>query len=435
MSLSTQPVKGARDFYPDDMRKQTYIYDVWRKSCQSFGYEEYDAPVLEHTDIYLEKGNQEIIEEQTYTFTDRGGRSLTLRTEMTPTVSRMVAGKQQELGYPLRLFSIPQCWRYERMQRGRGREFYQLNADIFGDNGLMGDQEIIELADDIMKRFGAERSMYSVRINSRKLVNELFELLKLDGTQADSMRRLVDGYHKMDKAEFTAKAEALLAPAQRDAGAYDTLQGFLTSKNASDMPAELKDSANLHNLHALLSSLHAAGISNAVFDPTIIRGFDYYTDIAFEVVDTSPENNRSMFGGGRYEGLVSMFGGDNITAVGFGMGDITLHNFLVGHNLWPALKPATELYAVIVGETDEDVLKPIRELRQMGVNVALDTSGRKLDKQIKTAEKHGLSHVLFIGQKELDENLFTVKNLKNGSEETHSLERIVSIIQDERDGG
>src|SRR5688572_28524802 len=161
MALPTQPYKGARDFYPEEMRLEKYIFAKWREVCERFGYEEYDAPILEPTELYLSKGNEEIIKEQTYSFTDRGGRNVTLRTEMTPTVSRMVAARRQELAYTLRTYSIPQCWRYERMQRGRGREFYQLNVDLFGISGLSADQEMIQVSDAIMQSFGAKRSMYS----------------------------------------------------------------------------------------------------------------------------------------------------------------------------------------------------------------------------------------------------------------------------------
>ena len=174
MTLSTQPYKGARDFYPEDKRLQKYMFAKMREVAERFGYEEYDAPILEPTDLYLSKGNQEIIDEQTYTFTDRGGRSVTIRTEMTPTVSRMVAGRRQELPYPIRWYSIPNLWRYERTQRGRLREFWQPNFDIFGMEGVEADHEIVLLADQLMKSFGARTDMYVIQLSSRKLVDELF---------------------------------------------------------------------------------------------------------------------------------------------------------------------------------------------------------------------------------------------------------------------
>lgn len=430
MSLSTQPIKGARDFYPEQMRLRNYIFGKWREVCERYGYEEYDAPVLEPTDLYLSKGNEEIIAEQTYTFTDRGNRSLTLRTEMTPSVSRMVAGKRQELPYPLRWYSIPQCWRYERMQRGRGREFYQLNVDMFGDPDFAADQEVIEIANAIMQSFGAKPNMYTIKLNSRKLMDYLLvEVIELDETQAQTMRRLIDSRSKVTPAEFTAKLDAIFAPAQREAGKAVELMAFLDAKNLDDLAPSLQAQPSVDDLRQLLSNLHVAGITNASFDPSLIRGFDYYTDIAFEVNDVNPDNNRSMFGGGRYDGLVELFGAAPLSAVGFGMGDITLMNFLETNKLLPKFKPATELYVCGLGE---GVQKVVTELREMGLNVAFDSTGRKLDKQIKTAEKLGIRYVLFVGEKEIADEQYALKDLVTGEQESHSLQRIVTTVKDFR---
>src|SRR5439155_12089601 len=166
MSLSTQPYKGARDFYPEDKRYQKYLFSVMRTTVEKFGYEEYDAPMLESLELYAAKTGDEIVNEQTYSFTDRGDRQVVIRPEMTPSVSRMVAARRQELAYPLRWYSIPQCWRYERTQRSRGREFYQLNVDLFGIDGISADLEMIQMADAIMKAFKAKPDMYQIRINS-----------------------------------------------------------------------------------------------------------------------------------------------------------------------------------------------------------------------------------------------------------------------------
>src|SRR5258708_10971795 len=191
MALSTQPYKGARDFYPEDKRVQNFMFRKISDTCERFGYEEYNAPILEPTELYLSKGNQEIIDEQTYTFQDRGGRSVTIRTEMTPTVSRLVAGRRQELPYPIRWYSIANFWRYERAQKGRLREFWQLNADIFGVEGVSADQETIALAAAIMKNLGAKSNMFTIRLNSRKFINFLMrEYLGLDEVQIASMIRL-----------------------------------------------------------------------------------------------------------------------------------------------------------------------------------------------------------------------------------------------------
>lgn len=433
MALPTQPIKGARDFYPEELRLQKYIFAKWREVCERFGYEEYDAPLLEPTELYLSKGNEEIIKEQTYTFTDRGGRSLTLRTEMTPTVSRLVAARRQELAYPLRLYSIPQCWRYERMQRGRGREFYQLNADIFGVDGLAADLEIMQLADAIMQSFGAKRTMYTIKVNSRKLVDAVLgEVLGLDTVQRQSLVRLVDRMHKMPRAEFEAQVDALFTPSQRDAGGSAQLFAFLESGSLEQLPDGIRTQPSVVSLQALLESLREAGITNAVFDPTLMRGFDYYTDIVFEVFDTDPENNRSMFGGGRYDGLVGMFGAEPIATVGFGMGDITLTNFLESHELLPKLRTETDVYVVLIGDVADKAARVIRQMREDGVNVAVDLSGRSPDKQIKAAAKKGITYALFIGEKELAEEQFELKNLNTGASERHGLPRTISIVKDHR---
>jgi histidyl-tRNA synthetase len=434
MSLSTQPYKGARDFYPEDKRLQKYLFSKMRETAERFGYEEYDAPILEPTDLFLSKGNQEIIDEQTYTFTDRGGRSVTVRTEMTPTVSRMVAGRRQELAYPVRWYSIPNLWRYERAQRGRLREFWQLNIDIFGVEGVEAEHEIITLADQIMKSYGAKSEMYTIQVSSRQLTEDLFgSYLGLDRTQSETLIRLIDRLKKIPQETFMAQADAILTPSQRDAGVLESLLQLLKARKLSDLPAGFETKPAVLRLKQLFGLLEESRVTNVAFDVTLMRGFDYYTDIVFEVADNDPENNRSMFGGGRYDGLVSVFGVEPVATVGFGMGDVTLQNFLESHNLLPQLYPETDAYVVLIGDnTYEKALSTITELRTMGLNLAVDNSGRKMDKQIKTAVKKGLHYALFIGETELASGQFTLRNLADGSEEKHSIARIVSIVRDRR---
>ncbi|HSX47110.1 MAG TPA: histidine--tRNA ligase [Patescibacteria group bacterium] len=433
MSLSTQPIKGARDFYPEDMRLEKYIFAKWREVNERFGYEEYDAPILEPTDLYLSKGNEEIVTEQTYSFEDRGGRKVTMRTEMTPTVSRMVAARRQELAYPLRWYSIPQCWRYERMQRGRGREFYQLNVDLFGIEGLQAEYEIINNADAVMQAFGAERSMYTIKLNSRKLVDfVLKDWLGLDATQAATLTKLIDRMAKMERGEFLGKLEALFSPSQREAGAQSQLQSFLEVSKLEALPDELKKRKEVAELSALMSMLAEDGISNLVFDPSLMRGFDYYTDIVFEVFDNDPANNRSMFGGGRYDGLLTLFGAEALPVVGYGMGDITLANFLETHGLLPSLDSETSVYIVTIGSVEREAQKVAKQLRDMGLDVAIDTTGRKPDKQIKAAVKKGIRYAMFVGEKELASGQFVMRDLQTSQEETHGLERLVSLVKDYR---
>ncbi len=434
MALSTQPYKGARDFYPEDMRLQKIMFAHMREVAERFGYEEYNAPILEPTGLYLAKGNQEIIDSETYTFKDRGDRMVTIRTEMTPSVSRMVAARRQELAYPLRWYSIPNLWRYERPQRGRLREFWQPNFDLFGVEGVEGDHEIILMADQIMKSFGAKTDEYSIQVSSRKLIDELFgSYLGLDNTQRETLIRLVDRLKKMEHGEFIAQADALLTPTQRESGVLDNLQQLLKVRRLEDLPLGFMANPSVLRLGQLMDMLRASRVTNCVFDITLMRGFDYYTDMVFEVFDTAPENNRAMYGGGRYDGLVGLFGVEPVPTVGFAMGDAPLQNFLESHKLLPNLHTETDVYAVLIGDNIyEKAQRPLMDLRRMGVNVAVDTTGRKLEKQIKTAVKKGIPYVIFIGEAELVGEQFKLRDLSTGVEETHGLQRIVSIVRDRR---
>src|SRR3989339_611689 len=305
MKLSKEPYKGTRDFYPEDEFVQKYMFNTMRKAVERFGYAEYDASLLEETALYKAKTGEEIVNEQTYSFVDRGQREVTIRPEMTPSVSRMVAGRRQDLAYPLRWYSIPNLWRYERPQRGRLREHWQLNVDIFGVADISADHEIILIADSLMKAFKAPAGSYEIRISSRKLVDYFFrDILKLNDQQFHDASKLIDRWHKIEIPDFET---------------------------------QLKESE----------------VEAATFDFSVIRGMDYYDDIIFEVFDTSPENNRSMFGGGRYDGLVAAFGVEPVPTVGFGMGDVTLQNFLELHKLLPKLEAETDAVVILIGDVYE----------------------------------------------------------------------------------
>jgi histidyl-tRNA synthetase len=433
MALSTQPYKGARDFYPDDKRMQKYMFGTMRKVVESFGYEEYDAPILEPLELYLAKTGAEIVNEQTYTFTDRGGREVVIRPEMTPTVSRMVAAHRQELPYPLRWYSIPNLWRYERPQRGRLREHWQLNVDLFGVEGIQAEYETILVADNILKAFGAKRDMYIIKINSRKLTDYVLrDFMGLDEVEAYSMSKLIDRMNKIDRADFIVQAEAICGPSERESGAVEKLLDFLAAERFTALDPVIKNHKSIEQIKKLLEQLKAAGLENVKFDPSLMRGFDYYTDIVFEVDDTSPENNRSMFGGGRYDGLVGLFGVEPVPTIGFGMGDVTLQNFIIDHGLMPKLMPETDIYIVLIGDVFDDAQKAITELREANVKVAVDITGRKPDKQIKTADKKGIHYVVTIGPEELSTGQYPLKNLRTGIEEKHSLSRLISIVEDYR---
>jgi len=433
MALTTQPYKGARDFYPEDKRIQKYMFQVMRRVVKKFGYEEYDAPILEPTELFAGKTSEEIVSEQTYTFLDRGMRSVTIRTEITPSVSRMVAARRQELSYPLRWFSIPNIWRYERPQRGRLREFWQLNVDLFGVDAIEADHEVIQIADSILRAFGAKQDMYTVKINSRKLINTLLaDYLKLDQTQSQTMLQLIDKMHKMEYAQFAASIDALFQPNQREAGKSELLLDFLNINTINDLPGELRTHASVLEIQYLFDLLSKSGITNFEFDSTLMRGFEYYTDIVFEIFDNDPQNNRAMFGGGRYDGLVGLFGVEPVPTVGFGVGDVTLRNFLESHELLPKIDTETDAYVILIGDVYELALPVLKDFRKLGVRLAVDISGRKPDKQIKTAVKKGIHYALFIGEKELESEQYVLKNLQTGTDERHGVERAVSIIKDYR---
>jgi histidyl-tRNA synthetase len=345
----------------------------------------------------------------------------------------MVAGRRMELTYPLRWYSIPNIWRYERPQRGRLREFWQLNVDLFGVEGIAADFEAIQVADAILQAFKAKRSMYTIKINSRKLLNELLhDYLQLDNVQSGTLIKLIDRMNKMEPAAFKATVDAIFTPSQREAGRNKLLFDVLKIQSLDNLPAQLQSHPSVKELRSLLVMLKKEGITNAQFDISLMRGFDYYTDIVFEVFDNNPENNRSMFGGGRYDGLVGMFGVEPVPTVGFGMGDVTLQNFLESHRLLKPRRPEVDVYVVLIGELYQKANKALSELREMGLNVAVDMTNRKADKQLKTAVKKGINYVLFIGENELNDEQYMLKNLKTGEEKRVSLQRAVTAIKDHR---
>jgi histidyl-tRNA synthetase len=316
--LSTEPYKGVRDFYPEDMAIQNYIFDTWRKVAKDFGYVEYGASILEPAELYKSKGqrNEEMVNEQMYTFMDKGEREVALRPEMTPTLARMVAARRKGLKLPLRWFSIPNCFRYERAQRGRRREHWQLNCDLMGNtkdfSPLDAEVEIISLAYNILKTFGAKDEDFVIRIGNRKLAEEKFEKIGI----------LKDIYSKIF---------GLIDIKEKD---FDKYSNGIKDLNIDRENLERELEA-LNQDSELIKALKEKGINNACFDYTIVRGFDYYTGTVFEVFDTHPDNKRALFGGGRYDNLLEMFGVEPLPTVGFGMGDVTMRDFLETHNLLP----------------------------------------------------------------------------------------------------
>ena len=435
-SLSTQSYKGSRDYFPEEKRLQNYIFNVWRKTVESFGYEEYGAPLLEPMDIYLAKSGQELAGEQTYAFEDRGGRQVTIRPEMTPSISRMVAARRHEFAVPARLYSIANFMRYERPQRGREREFWQLNADLFGVDGPMADAEIIEMSYRSVLNFGARPDMFTVRVNNRQLVNQLLgQFLGLDVIGANMMTKLLDKKNKIPPETFKQQAMEIFG-AEGSREGLPKLAQMISMKSVDDLPAELSDSPSVQQIRTVMDLLRQKGVTNAVFDVTLMRGLDYYTGTVFEFFDNAPENNRAMFGGGRYDGLVGLFGVEPMATVGVGMGATTMQVFLEVHGLLPELATHTDVYIIPVSPevmSGADALA--RKLRSEGVFAELDITGRKIDKQLKAALKKRVPFAVFVGPEELESETYTVKNLVESTEQKVNFTRMISVVTDHRYDG
>ena len=422
--LSPLPYKGTRDYYPEDKQLQNYIFEIWRKVCESYGYQEYGAPLLEPLDVYLAKSGQELASDQTYSFTDKGGRVVAIRPEMTPSVSRLVAARRQEMPYPARLYSIANFMRYERPQKGREREFWQLNVDIFGVDSVLADAEIITISDQIMKSFGAKSDDYIIRVNNRNLINFMMaQYLGLDSNRAHAMIKLLDRKDKIGRDEFLDQAIQMFDENQTEN--MKKLEKILDAKTMADLPEEIRNNSSVKEIQALFTLLERADVKTVVFDSTLMRGLDYYTGTVFEVYDSSPENNRSLFGGGRYDGLVGLFGAESLSAVGVAPGATVLEQFLDIHNLLPKLESKTDAYVCVVGSSQKGANYLAKALRDSGLNIEVDISDRKLDRQIKTADKKKIPYVIIVGEEEIAKSEYVIKNLETGAELRASIDDLI----------
>jgi histidyl-tRNA synthetase len=410
-NLSTDPYKGVRDFYPEDMAVQKHIFATWRKVVESYGFTEYNASILEPAELYRAKTGEEIVNEQTYTFTDRGDREVTLRPEMTPTVARMVAARRRDLGLPVRWYSIPNLFRYERPQKGRLREHFQLNVDTFGLSGVQADIEGISVAYDIMKAFGANPGDFEIKISSRKLMNAVFSnWYELDESKSKALQKLIDKKSKISSEIFQGEAEKITGEA------FEFLNLDKNSADYEEAMAFPMIRAAKEELDAVLEALNAKGVKNVSYDETIIRGFDYYTGTVFEVFDTNPENNRSLFGGGRYDDLLALFGGDKLPAFGFGMGDVTIKEFLTSRNLLPAYRSVTDVMICVVDEDSTNYAEEVAsELRDGDYNVAVNYTFKSIGDQIKSADKQAIPYVIIIGPDESAKKGYEIKELSSGN--------------------
>lgn len=402
--VSTEPYKGVRDFYPEEQIIQRYILDTMARGAELFGYQEYNASPLEPAELYESKSSEEIVNEQTYTFEDRGNRRVTLRPEMTPTVARMIAARRKSLSFPVRLYSIPNVFRYERPQRGRLREHYQLNVDLFGVSSIDAEVEIIALAHTLLTSFGLTQDQFKIRVNDRHAFNGAFKEKNFSDERIAEVLRLLDKKGKI--SDFDTRLEELIGES------YDF------------------DSIESDDVSTLMAKLKELGISNVVYDRTLARGFDYYTGIVFEIFDTNPENSRSLFGGGRYDNLLEVFGVEPVPTVGFGMGDVTIRDVLESYGLLPEGLSNTDVYVCILDAEHKAYAERLAlKLRRAGLRVMSDLRYDGLKEQLKRAVKAGARWALLIGGDEVATNNIPLKDLETGEQIVIDEEEILEKLQ------
>ena len=417
----SQGVRGTRDFYPEDMRLRNWLFDNFTNASLLHGFEEYDAPVLEYEELYTRKQGEEITQ-QLYSFQDKGNRKVALRPEMTPSLARMVMARAGGLPMPIKWFSIPQCWRYERTQRGRGREHYQWNVDIWGTTEISADAELISVLVTFFEGIGLTAKDIVIRVSSRKVLEEVLGSLDMEGDIFAQTCIIVD---KMDKLSSDV-IEDQLSDLGHDSKVVMTIQTVLGIKDMNSLKEALKDeSVAVSELNLLFDAIDSYGISEWVeFDASIVRGLAYYTGAVFEAHDRTGEF-RAICGGGRYDKLLSTLGGKDLPATGFGFGDMVIKELLAEKGLIPEL----------VSDIDDIVIPLNSDLRNAAVMVAasLRNSGRTVDlvledKKMKWAFKHaeriGAARLVLLAPDEWSRKMVKIKDLDTGEESEISLNDI-----------
>ena len=411
--IMAQGVRGTRDFYPEDMRLRNWLFDNFDDAALLHGFQEYDAPVLESEELYTRKQGEEITQ-QLYNFKDKGDRKVALRPEMTPSLARMVMSRAGVLPMPIKWYSIPQCWRYERTQRGRGREHYQWNVDIWGTDEISADAELISVLVTFFRSVGLTEEDLVIKMSSRKVLEEVLGSLGLEGDIFAKTCIIVD---KMDKLPADVVSEQL-GDLGLEKSAIQTIQSTLAIKDMNSLEETLgKESAAVTELTSLFSALEAYGISGWIeFDASIVRGLAYYTGPVFEAHDRAGEL-RAICGGGRYDKLLSTLGGKDLPATGFGFGDMVIMELLEEKGLVPEL----------IGGVDDVVISLSPELRNAAMSVAtsLRNTGKSVDlvledKRLKWAFKHaersGAQRLVMVMPDEWKEGKVKIKDLESGEE-------------------
>lgn len=428
-----QSLPGFRDFHPEDFSRRQHIFRVWRQAATSFGFQEYDAPVLEPLELYKTKSGDEI-EAQLFSFTDKGGREVSLRPEMTPTVCRMVGEKAGSLKRPIKWFSIGEFYRYERAQKGRLRAFHQFNADIFGETGPEAEIELIALLIQCLAGFGLTQDDFYVRLSDRDLWFFFLEALGFNDAQARSVLTVIDRYEKAGDDAFKVYAEAHGAMA---ADRKERVLAFLKIKSLDELEAALasfksdKLSGRLADWRKVIAGVSAMGLSDFIaVDLSVVRGLAYYTGFVFEAFDRKGDL-RALAGGGRYNDLVKKLGGPDLPAVGFAIGDVTTGLLVEQRGLAPAHSTAPQVYVVIGGEAERKAaFADIQALRAAGIRVEYPFKDLAFGKQFKVASESGAKLALIYGTDELAKGVVKLRDLGDRAEREVPREQAVSSVKD-----
>jgi histidyl-tRNA synthetase len=416
--ISNQEIKGTQDWMPEEAAGRYYIFNKWRQVCKSYGFLEYLTPLLENADIYRSKSGGDLGQKELMIFVDQGGRELAIRPEMTPSVVRMLSRKYNTYSKPLKLFSIANFVRNEKPQRGRNREFWQLNCDIFGENSELADLEILQLAIDIVLAFNPPKDSFILKINHRALINSLFDFIKIKEDKRMNVMRLMDKYEKMSGSELIKAMEELKLKNDQ----IDKILKFIKASDLEDLIdkiPELKNTFGFNFLQNIIKQLEKINYSQYVeFDSSVIRGLDYYDGLVFELFDKHPDNNRAMFGGGRYNGLANIFGVKDFPAVGFAPGDETFKLFLQSWNILPKnnLKEDVYFLPLLDEKLKDDIFLLSQKMRQKGYRIENGLSVMKISRALEYADKNKIGQVIILGEDEKKKGIYKIKNMISGKE-------------------
>jgi histidyl-tRNA synthetase len=428
-----QTLPGFREFYPEDFARRNHVFRLWRQTASTYGFVEYDAPVLEPLELYKAKSGDEI-EGQLFSFTDKGGREVALRPEMTPTVCRLIGAKASALKRPIKWFSIGEFYRYERMQKGRGRCFSQFNADIFGEPGPEAEIELIALLTQCLCAFGLTEQDFYVRLSDRNLWFYYLEALGLDEPRIRSVLGVVDKFEKAGDEAFKSYTEQF---GELDAALKAKVLAFLQIKSLAALEALLapiggdKLAARLVEWRKLLGGLKAMGLERFIeVDLGVVRGLAYYTGFVFEAFDRKGEL-RALAGGGRYDDLVQKLGGPAFPAVGFAIGDMTFALLLEQRGLTPTLVQVPDVYCVIGGEAERiAAFGAIQTIRASGYRVDYPMRDVAFGKQLKAASDSGAKLALIFGADELAKGVVKIRNLGDRTESEVPSADVMSAVRE-----